>query len=319
MSTRSPLPVPYAWLPSAWLLCAILALTMSGCQWLQRRPPLEPTPILFQQPPTLEQLLTAVNGNTERVSTLKTRDARLVIKGVPASVSLDLAYEQPRRLRLRAGTFITGQELDLGSNDELFWFWAKQNPQPALLFARHDQFARSPSRNLLPIEPLWIIDAMGLPRFDPAHRHEGPLARGNGLLEIRSHIPGPDGESTKLTLINQQYAWVVQQQVFDPRGRLVASAQASEHEFFPQARVALPRKVAIELAAAQLSCTVETVSYSLNFPVDESFALPRDQFPNVPLVDLADPGLAPQSATQSSNVPPNYPTSSETPRVRGLR
>jgi hypothetical protein len=299
-------------------LLAALALC-TGCHWFQKRPQLEPTPIVFQQMPALEQVYTAVNGNADRVKTLQTRDAKMTVAGVPVGIALDMSYEQPQRLRLRAGTGLTGQELDLGSNDELFWFWARQSPQPALFYARHDQFAASPNRNLIPIEPLWIIDAMGLPRFDPSQRHEGPLSRGNGMLEVRSHIPASDGERTKITLIDLQHAWVMEQQVYDARGRLLAAAQASEHEFFPQAAVALPRKVAIQLPGAQLSFTVETKGYSLNFPLENSgdlFALPREQLPNAPLVDLADPRLSPPAESQ---LPAGYPTTTEQPRLRGLR
>jgi hypothetical protein len=234
-----------------------------------------------------------------------------------------MAFEQPRRLRLTAGTTITGQELDLGSNDELFWFWARQNPQPALFFARHDQFAGSPNRNMLPIEPLWIIDAMGLPRFDPALRHEGPFPRAGGLLEIRSRIPAPEGERTKITVINQQYGWVVNQQVYDPSGRMLAAANATEYEYYPHARAALPRKVAIELPPAELSFSVESKGYAVNAPLGESaalFTLPQEQFPNVPLVDLADPRLAPPQQPAQRQLPPNYPATSELQNpIRGLR
>jgi hypothetical protein len=301
----------------AILLVPLLAAS-GGCQWLKPRPRLEPTPIQFQQSPTLEQLMAAVNGNTQRVQTLQTRDGRLLLRGLPA-VSLDLTFEQPRRLRLRAGTSFTGQELDLGSNDELFWFWAKQSPQPGLFYARHDQFALSPNRGLLPIEPTWVIDAMGLPRFEANQQHEGPIARPGGLVEIRSRTVSAEGETTKITLLNPQYAWVLQQQVFNARGQLIASAKASDHEFFPHSNVALPRTVAIELPPAQMNFTVETKGYSLNLPLNDPaslFALPREQFPNVPLVDLADPRLAPPTTAAPS---PHYPTTSYTPRIRGMQ
>jgi hypothetical protein len=304
-------------------LLALLLASSTGCHWFQKRPQLEPTPILFQQAPTLEQLTTAVNNNTQKVVTLQSRDARMAIAGVPM-VDVNLLYEQPRRLRLRAGTGITGQELDLGSNDELFWFWARRNPEPALLFARHDQFARSPNRSLIPIEPNWVIDAIGLPYFDPNLRHEGPFPRAGGLIEVRSGIPSPAGEGTKITVINQQYAWVVNQQVFDAGGRMVAAANAAEHEYYPHAGVSLPRKVAIELPPAQMSFVVETKGYAVNAALGDSaalFALPQDQFPNVPLVDLADPRLAPppQQPVQRA-LPQNYPATGELqPRIRGLR
>jgi hypothetical protein len=308
----------------AALMVALLA-SSSGCAWLRGRPKLEPTPIVFSEVPSLDQLATAVNANTDRVQTLQTRDAKLLLKGLPA-VTVDMAYEQPRRFRLRAGTGFTGQELDLGNNDELFWFWTRQSPQPALFYARHDQFARSPNRSLIPVEPSWVIDAMGLPRFDPSHQHDGPAVKGNGILEIRTRIPTVDGDVTKLTQVHAQYAWVTQQLMYDSRGRLIAAAQASDHEYYPYAQVALPRKVTIELPPAQLAFQVETAGYSLNVPLGDPaalFALPDGQFPNTPLVDLADPRLNPQATAPNPNpaIPPtavSFPSTSQTPNIRGL-
>jgi hypothetical protein len=307
------------------MLPAVVALLVSccGCQWFQRRPQLEPTPILFQQAPTLEQLLTAVNRNSDSIETAQASAARILVKGMPGQASADVVYERPGRLRLRASNGLLGQVLDLGSNDELFWFWTSFSPEPALFFARHDQFAQSPNRSLIPIEPLWIIDAMGLPHFDPNHRHDGPYPKGNGLVEVRSRIPAADGESTKITLLHQQYAWVMQQQVYDSRGRLTASAQATDHEYYPHAAAALPRKVAIELPAAKFSFSVETQGYTVNMSGSDGreFVLPQEQFSNVPLVDLADPRLTPQAASPSppAYVPPSYPSANQQPRIRGYR
>jgi hypothetical protein len=81
--------------------------------------------------------------------------------------------------------------------------------------------------------------------------------------------------------------------------------------------------VAIELPAAQLSFTVETGGYSVNMSSGDGseFALPQEQFPNVPLVDLADPRLAPQATTptQPAYVPPSYPSANQQPKMRGYR
>lgn len=295
------------------LLCA-----STGCRFFQRRSALEPTPIVFHESPTLEQLCLAVNANTTRVITLQTRDARLQLRGLP-NISVDLAYEQPRRLRFRAGTGFTGQELDLGSNDELFWFWAKQNQPQALMFARHADFARSPNRSMIPIEPTWIIDAMGLPQFDPNLRHEGPLPNGKNL-EIRSHVPAADGEMTKVTVLHSQYAWVLSQQVIDSRGRLIASAQATDHEYYPSLQVALPRKVAISLPPVGLQFAIESSGYSINVPLADSaalFALPEGQLSG-PLIDLADPRFALPAPTAQ---PVRYevaPLEQATNRLRGM-
>ena len=92
----------------------------------------------------------------------------------------NIALERPRRFRLRADTMITGPEVDLGSNDELFWFWVRRSPEPAVYFCRHDQFSSSVARQVLPVEPEWLIDALGVATLDPAGDHSGPVAVGQG-------------------------------------------------------------------------------------------------------------------------------------------
>lgn len=187
--------------------------------------------------------------------------------------------------------------------------------------SRHEIFAQSPSRNLIPIEPLWIVDALGLPQFDPRHQHEPPIAKGNDLIEIRSRIPAADGDLTKLTQINSRFGWVMQQQVFDSRGRLLASAQASDHEYYTLAQVALPRKVAIDLPPAQLSFQIETTGYQINQPFGDSqaiFSLPQDQLPNYPLVDITDPRFSVPAFPPGNANPYNITPLSQAPKVRGL-
>ena len=49
----------------------------------------------------------------------------------------------PRRVRLQAETSATGPEVDLGSNEEVFWFWVNRNEPPAVYFDRHSQRAGS--------------------------------------------------------------------------------------------------------------------------------------------------------------------------------
>ena len=97
------------------------------------------------QNPTLGDVVQVVNDNTAKIRSLYTTDATMTVPGAPA-LRANLAVERPRRLRLRAETAITGAEVDMGSNDELFWFWIRRNPPPTLYHCRHDKFASSAAR-----------------------------------------------------------------------------------------------------------------------------------------------------------------------------
>ena len=86
--------------------------------------------------------------------------------GVPR-LSARLACEPPRRFRLQAQTSLTGPELDIGSNDDLFWIWLRQHEPPITAFCRHDQYAQSQARRLLPIRADWMPELLGLVNFRP--------------------------------------------------------------------------------------------------------------------------------------------------------
>src|SRR5262245_64267718 len=108
-----------------WFFGSLVILISLGCRshaWL-RRAGGDPPPIAFSALPSPIEAVSAVNANTQRVQSLQTQGATLSIPGAP-SVNAEITIERPRRLRLRAKTQLTGPELDLGSNDELFWLWA---------------------------------------------------------------------------------------------------------------------------------------------------------------------------------------------------
>ena len=129
-----------------------MLLSSAGCRshaWL-RRSGGDPPPIAFSALPTPTEAVAAVNANTHRVQSVQTQGATISLPGAP-SIGADITVERPRRLRLRAKTQLLGPELDLGSNDELFWLWAARMPGSSVFFARHDQFAASRARQMLAV------------------------------------------------------------------------------------------------------------------------------------------------------------------------
>jgi len=251
------------------LLILVLVASTSGATCLPRGPwqKKHPTPpVVFEQFPTLQEVLVVVN-NSQRVKQLDAQGARVSAPGTPR-LRASMALERPRQLRLRAGVFdFSGPELDLGSNDELFWFWIKQHPQPAVYYARHDEFDDSQARQMMPIDFRWFSDALGLVELDPDDVHEGPLRAGNGKLEIRTHLPTRQGEMLRVTVIDDRYGWVLEQHVRDPGGQLMVSIHCSRYRFYPAHGVSLPHQVEIHLLpghANQMKLELDVAAYQIN-------------------------------------------------------
>ncbi len=227
-----------------------------------------PAPEVIFPGATLEQIIAAVNQNATRIQNYQTSNASITVPGATSLPLLrgNIAAERPGRLRLQASTAITGPEVDLGSNDELSWFWVKRNEPPALYFARHDQFAQSAAQQVMPIEPGWLLDALGFAQFIPTDFHEGPINHNDGTVEIRSVVQSRIGTLTKNTVIDARRAWILKQHIYDARGTLLASAVARSHQYYPTANVSLPQEIEIQLPVAQLSLSIDVGTVQVNQP-----------------------------------------------------
>jgi hypothetical protein len=209
----------------------LFALSGASCpQFLQQYT--NPPPRVLPPSPTLEQVIDVVNRNNSQIQSFSANNASITGSGFP-SLRASVAFQRQKRFRLRAETGLTGAEFDLGSNDELFWFWVRREQPPAMYYCRHDQFASSQARLTTPIQPEWLIEAMGVAEFDPVLPHQGPYALPNDRLEIRTVRETPEGPAMKVTIIDGSQGWILEQHLFDARRQLMASSIAGKHRRDP--------------------------------------------------------------------------------------
>jgi len=239
--------------------------------------------------PTLDQVIQVVNNNSRQIQSFHSSHATLAGQGFPTLRAM-VAFQRPKRFRLRAETSITGAEVDLGSNDELFWFWVKRNQPPALFYCRYDQFYNSPARQMLAIDPDWLIEAFGLTEFDPRLPHQGPFPLPGERVEIRTLRETPQGPQTKITVVDSVRGIVLEQHIIDFHGRKIASALSSGHRRDPATNLIMPTVVSVASAGGQPPMTIDLGQVFLNRLTDASAELwtpPNDT--GARPVDLADP------------------------------
>jgi hypothetical protein len=248
-----------------------------------------PLPRALPVHPTLEQIVTAVHDNTHRVRSYMAPQATLSVSGVPR-LSSQVACEPPRRFRLRAQTTVTGNELDIGSNDELFWLWIRRHEPPVMLYCRHDRYDAAAARQLLPIRADWMPELLGLVEFRQDDRHEGPFQLPDGRIEVRSRMTAPEGELTRSTLLDGTTGLVVEQHLFGPAGERLASVRTSRHRVDPTSGAALPRLVEVSWPAAGIEFQLDIASVTTNSGnVDPGQLWQMPAYEGYRPVDLADP------------------------------
>ena len=186
----------------------------------------QPLPRALPPSASLTQVIDVVNDNSARVQALSATRATITTPGLP-SLNANIAFQRPRSFRLVAQKFMS-PEVDLGSNDELLWFWLKRAQPPALLYCRHNEFAVSSARQVMPVEPEWLIEALGIVTFDPASQIEGPFPTGVGRLELKSKMPPGGLAASRITIIDESRGTVLEEHVYDSRGTRLATRHVEQ-------------------------------------------------------------------------------------------
>lgn len=310
---------------SLLLLATITCLLSSSGATCQRQMlvnPFGPTgpaaPQILVENATRDQIIAAVNQNSARIKSLTITGATITVPdtlGLPL-LSGNIAAERPNHFRLTAGTAVTGQEIDLGSNDDLFWLWIRHNTPPGVYYCRHAQFANSNIRQMMPVEPSWLLAALGMVDIDPASVFDGPLPRSDGTVELRTWLPSASGTLQRVLVIDARRAWVVEQHVYDQSGKtLLASAVAETHRYYPVEQISLPELLSIRLPTANIAFKINMGAAQINqLSVDRAQLFSMPTFTGYQQYDLGGaavgtplPGQAASRPLLDGVMPASYP------------
>ena len=177
----------------------LVALALSpavGCEWMknqgigQNRPGPNKTGELPQVAP--EQLVKYLNESADRLQSITNADVRVTARdhSIPMPpLRGGLTASQPRNFRMKGGA-MAAAEVDLGSNDEQFWVYAKIPANEMFVFASHSDFKDGKARipGGIPFEPEWVMQAFGMAHFAP-----------NAQPEVPSGLPSPTNRYTVKT------------------------------------------------------------------------------------------------------------------------
>ncbi len=254
-----------------WLFMWLTTWCAGGatCYRQTRKPTAPPPPQVFQGLPTAEELAAVLN-RTDSITQLSSNSVTVEVpsmKNVPR-LSATLAVDRPRNFRMRASIpILLGSGIDLGSNQELFWFEVPESMNQTLYYARHDQYLRQPSRSILPVDPSWFADALGLIHLDTAEIVEGPIVRTDGRLEVRTMRSMPDGLYSRVCVIEPNAGFITDQVLYGPSGKMIAAASGSNHRYYPDQQCALPHAVQIRLVpdgSPPLELKLSIGNYTIN-------------------------------------------------------
>jgi outer membrane lipoprotein-sorting protein len=120
-----------------------------------------PLPKQIEPPPLIKE----INQRTAKIKSFSCEDVEIKVwqNGHRFKLSGRMYYEKPKNFRFEINS-ILGKELDLGSNEEAFWYWSRRDPNPGLHWAKHNDYAKT--RLKTPFNPFFMRASLGLETLD---------------------------------------------------------------------------------------------------------------------------------------------------------
>lgn len=220
--------------------------------------------------PKAADLVAYVNTNASRIQSLECRDVDLDCSQRLQSFGLrgPLACQKPHNFRMNAK--VGGSvEVDLGSNDQEFWYWVRRGEPPYLFHCSHEDFAKGSARMPFPFQPDWIMEALGMSELDPKKDYK--VAAHPGRFELIENATSPQGHPVRKVIVfnrapssTQVSAYLLQ----DAKGNEICSAHITETQVDRGSGAIIPRRIQLSWPAESVKLKMKLDDVLVNQNID---------------------------------------------------
>ena len=271
-------------------LVATLGLAASGCRTagVSTRPPAPPDLAAARSAEKVAEILAEHNRNAAKIESVEAApQINVAVNGRKRYVSGKLFMERPRNfnLRLRAAMAMV-DVANIGSNDQEFWVWGKDDRDPSVYYCNYDENGDSPLATSL--QPDWIVQAMGLRVVPEEEMRQTKVERGlePDTLVLSYMEKTPRGETLlRETVLQESTHRIREQRISSADGKkLIALAKVSGYNDWrvpgsEAETVYLPANLRIEWAQEKMTLDVALKGVEINKKfgarADELFVEPQ--------------------------------------------
>lgn len=306
------------------LICAMLFVTMSlGCSLSKFK--LRQASV-FEPDVTKTQVVNYINRNvigtdsTPGISSWKTSDAKVQVTGIPFPLPASMAVEAPRNLRIVVTHPISGaQEVDMGSNQEGFWVWTKE--QTEMITCSHEDTSLALQHFEMPIQiqPEWLMEVFGVTPVDGAEYELQRPKTDLPVIDLVATRTTPTGKHVERVIRVNTYTGNVDEHILrEQNGETIAVATLDKYREMPNGTM-LPTFVRITWPAAETVMKISLGHPEVNPP---SFAGTHGMWnqPQIPGTKVVDIGkLSRQAYGKKPSTKMAQADGSEFPGIRQLQ
>lgn len=185
-----------------------------------------PKPVEKQESEAMS-MVREINARNANVRTLYCDSVSIELsRRVKVTVTGTMAMEKEKRFRMILNSKIGGKEMDVGSNDNYFWFWSKRMDPPVLHYARHEDLPKTKMKTAL--NPIWMMESMNFGGIDTEGAQVGSYKQFYIVLQPRTASTGQ--QVTAVTLIDPTKKAVVGRYLYNQSEKMIASSEVKSFQ-----------------------------------------------------------------------------------------
>lgn len=284
-----------ALLMAGWLMAMQGCTGIGGFRFRGSRDQLSAVPRpRFSDDPQMEEVVDHLNQNVRKLHSWQANSVKIRANNMPLSGTL--AVEEGQHLRLVVQS-IVGHEVDMGSNDDVFWIWAKRM-EPSYVYCRHDQIEGARQALGVPFEPEWLMQALGVAPIETANLTMQIDPSGQHARLVQPVLTAHGHPIQKVMQVDLVRGVITEHCIYDARGAKIAQARLDEFRVDKQSGAVLPRRVKLDWPQNQMSLVMNLGQVEINPTSIPSQIWDMPQMPGVQMVDLGKEARGVQIATR---------------------
>ena len=264
--------------------------------------------------PSVAQLVDYLNDNAGRIQSMRVDDLDLTCSQGIRTFDLrgTMIVEKPRNFRMGA-KLLGNPAVDLGSNDQEFWYWISKADPPYQVYCSYKDLDEGKVRRMpFPFQPAWVMESMGLGPYGPADKYT--LEHTNDTIKLIEKTTSPQGAPVlKVIVFKRKPVQASVPQVTDyllvdaGSNKEICGAHISDVQLDHNTGAIIPKRMELRWPAEKLKLGLRMDAATLN-PQLPPQVFVRQMMPSIQSFNLA--------RMQVDNTPPPQAYSGVDPKVR---
>jgi hypothetical protein len=257
-------------------------------------------------PPSKEAVVAYLNENAGLLQTIRSDELDITVYDgiVPFSLRGKMMTQKPRGFRM-SGDALGNRVVDLGSNDNEFWWWISKANPPDQFFCNYKDLSEGRVQFVpFPFQPEWIMETLGLGPYGPAEKYQYEVAA--DTLRLIEKTTSAQGKAVRKVIVmsrRREKADLGHPQVTqfllvdDATGQEICSAHISQVQVNAANGAVVPRKLELRWPAMKVRLAMKLDATTVNGQLPHT-AFERPQMAGVRSVDLARLNLSAPTSVQ---------------------